>query len=762
MDDQKVRAWEAQCVEEQLPGCTTNCPARLDVRRLVGHVREGDFTAALAVFARSVPFPAIVSRICDHPCEAACRRGEAGDAIRINALERACVELGKARAARRPQGQRRKKRIGVVGAGLSGLTVAADLAAKGYAVVVFEAAEHCFHRLLSWPAEQLPPAAVAADLGALHALGVEFRCGTTIGESGVALASALEQFDALYLGVGPVAFHDPLFDSDGRIAVDPVTFATAHPRLFAGGSHRYGGEPYSPITSLADGRYAALSIDRFCQGASLAANREPQGITPSRLYTDIRGFAPLPAVVPADPRHGYTAEEAIAEAQRCFPCHCLECVKACEYLKHYGAYPKRYVREIYNNDGIVLGNHKANRMANSCSLCGLCAALCPDRLDMGEVCLEARESMVGKGKMPPSFHDFALRDMEFSSGEAFALARHQPGASASAAVFFPGCQLSASSPEAVGGAYAWLRQHIAGGVGLMLGCCGAPARWAGQAGRFDANAREFTANWQRLGQPEFIVACPTCQRMLEKTLPEGRVVSLWAALGAGGVPGAPAALPTRPLAIHDPCTARKDQPTQDSVRRLLAGLGVAAIELDGGERTTCCGFGGLAAFVNPEVAEATIRRRIGACDADYVTYCAMCRDSFARHGKRAVHVLHAARPDPGFSRRQENRARLKATLLRTLWEENMPTEEPPLDVALSPAVAAEAERRQILLDDIRTVIEHAERTGEKFVDGATGHTIASHRPISVTYWVEYEPAGSGFTVHRVWSHRMEVAADGQP
>ena len=124
----------------------------------------------------------------------------------------------------------------------------------------------------------------------------------------------------------------------------------------------------------------------------------------------------------------------------------MECVKACEYLKHYGSYPKRYVRDIYNNISIVLGNRKTNRMIDSCALCGLCETICPNDLGMGEVCLEARRNMVETGHMPASHHDFALRDMAHSRSEAAAFARHEAGRTASAMAFFPGCQLSASSP----------------------------------------------------------------------------------------------------------------------------------------------------------------------------------------------------------------------------------------------------------------------------------------------------------------------------
>jgi len=777
MDGQQVRAWEAQCIEEQPPACVTNCPVHVDVRQLAGHVRRGDFSAGLAVLARSIPFPGIIGRICDHPCEGACRRGEAGGAIRINALERACVAWAGQRSPLRPQGQRRKnkKRIAVVGAGLSGLTVAVDLATKDYQVVAFEAQDRPFDRLHAYDPARLPCSVIAADLAAVRGLGIDLRYGCRIGSggAGTSLAALVEEFDAVYLGVGPAGFPAGAgvvaLDPQGRIVVDPTTFATGHPKVFAGGSHRYGGEPYSPITSVQDGRYAALSIDRLCQGASLTANREQQGVFPSRLYTDVRAFAPAPAITPADPLQGYTKDEAIAEATRCFPCHCLECVKACEYLKHYGAYPRRYVREIYNNDSIILGNHKANRMANSCSLCGLCAALCPERLNMGDVCLDARQSMVAKGHMPPSFHDFALRDMEFSNSGRFFLARHQPGAAASAAVFFPGCQLSASSPEGVAHAYAYLQEKVAGGVGLMLGCCGAPARWAGRVEQLDATMRAIVAAWEGLGRPGVIAACPTCQRMLEEKLPDASVTSLWAMLERVGVPASRPLLRAPTFAIHDPCTAREDRVTQDSIRRILAKIGVAAADLDDPGHTTCCGYGGLMSFVNPEVASKVVRRRIEENPADYVTYCAMCRDNFARHGKRAVHVLDllfggggadpAERPDPGFSRRQENRARLRSTLLRTLWREDMPTEEPKLELSLSPAVQAQAEQRLILLDDISAVIAHAERTGEKFIDKASGHCLASFRPVSVTYWVEYARQGAAFVVHRVYSHRMDLSME---
>ena len=105
----------------------------------------------------------------------------------------------------------------------------------------------------------------------------------------------------------------------------------------------------------------------------------------------------------------------------------MECVKACEYLSHFGGYPRKYLREINHNLKMVMGLHTANKMINSCSLCGLCKEICPYEFDMGEVCRFSREVMVTKGRMPPSAHDFALRDMQFCNSEMFALARTEPG-----------------------------------------------------------------------------------------------------------------------------------------------------------------------------------------------------------------------------------------------------------------------------------------------------------------------------------------------
>jgi len=171
-------------------------------------------------------------------------------------------------------------------------------------------------------------------------------------------------------------------------------------------------------------------------------------------------------------------------------------------------------------------------------------------------------------------------------------------------------------------------------------------------------------------------------------------------------------------------------------------------------------------FVNREVADKIVDRRISESDADYVTYCAMCRDNFARRGKRALHLLDllfgapgvdlAARKGPTFSERHENRARLKNGLLRELWRDGPLAEERAMELFISPEVLERMEKRMILVEDVERAVVRAEETGERLLDRANGHFLASHRPAAVTYWVEYSPQGTGFAVHNAYSHRMAV------
>ena len=76
MEQIELRALEDKCIQEYPPTCTATCPLHVDVRALAAAAGRGDFTAARAVLQRVLPFPGIISRVCDQPCAAVCKRSD--------------------------------------------------------------------------------------------------------------------------------------------------------------------------------------------------------------------------------------------------------------------------------------------------------------------------------------------------------------------------------------------------------------------------------------------------------------------------------------------------------------------------------------------------------------------------------------------------------------------------------------------------------------------------------------------------------------
>ncbi|MFZ1986681.1 MAG: pyridine nucleotide-disulfide oxidoreductase/dicluster-binding protein [Desulfatitalea sp.] len=763
MEQQALRDLEYRCIQEEPPWCTAACPLHVDGRALAGHIAQGRWQDAWKVLRKSMPLPGILGRICDAPCEARCKRDEAGGAIRIGALERACVQTTPPAVPIMPLPAKGKK-VAIAGSGLSSLTAAWDLVRKGYAVTIFESRDLPGALLRRLDARNLPAEAIDGEIDVLSRLGVRFELGSDPDSEAIA-ARCLNLFDAVYLGLDTVTGKEWHLEchSDGTLRIDSKSRSTSRAGIFA------GGQTLSPVWQAAQGRWAATSIDRFLQGVSITAGRDKEGPFETRLFTSLTDVGSLPAIPMAYEAGGYSRVEAEAEARRCLQCECLECVKACAYLEKFGAYPKKYAREVYNNLSIVMGEHKANRLINSCSLCGLCQRVCPNDFAMQDLCLQARRAMVDNGKMPPSAHEFALLDMAFSQGERFALARHQPGREASAYLFFPGCQLCASAPGQVEKVYAHLRSELPGGVGLMLNCCGAPAHWAGRRELFEAQTAHIEAQWNALGQPRLILACSTCIRIFNDHLPMLPMVSLWSVLETYR-PEAVTTHVVRPLAVHDPCTTRYETELQACVRRLISEAGLEIEELAlGRDKTECCGFGGLMQNADPELAREVSHRRAVRSDSDYIAYCAMCRDNLAATGNRVIHLLDlffpdprhpdpALRPRPGWSRRQENRARFKARLLEKLWNE-VPDKMNPhqtIKLEISPEVAESLDSRRILVEDLQQVIQHAEASRERLFHPPSGRYKAAYAPYKVTFWVEYTPTTDGFVVHNAYAHRMEV------
>ncbi len=780
MDQDGLHQLEEQCIQEHTPACSATCPARVDVRGICSEIEKSDFPAALKLLRKTIPFPGIISRICDEPCRSACVRKNAGESVAIAQLERSCVEFGGPPASL-PYIPKRDNYLAVIGGGLFGLTAACDLAKKGYEITIFEKKDNIGGAIRSISDEVLPEEIIENDFKFIVDLGIHIEKNCTVqqvvqiepGKFGI----HGQLFDAVLLSIGskPDNFLKLEMDKTG-ILIDPVSYETNLPGVFSGGksaSYRDGtihGNMNSPIYILADGHRVATSIDRFFQHVSLTASRIKEGSYETRLFTSVEGIPVLPAVVPAG--QTYSREEAISEARRCLKCQCLECVKVCEYLNEYGSYPKRYLREIYNNLSIVKGERRKNQFINSCSLCGLCGVVCPTDLDMGSVCLESRRTMVAQNRMPPSAHDFALRDMQFSNSEKISLIRNEPGTVGSKYLFFPGCQLCASNPDYVEKIYGILRNipdlTNKGGIGLALRCCGAPARWAGRTELFEETKTEFLEEYKKLGSPEIIVACSSCFQVFKEDYPEIPIISLWTLMEEVKdlIPGQGIGNGIT-VSIHDPCTTRMESEIHTSIRRIVEKMEFEIEELPlSREKTECCSYGGLMWLANKPLASKVVERRINENQNPYITYCVMCRDFFNKQGKTTYHVLdlifNTSVDDlkytpPDYSQRHRNRETLKYRLLKELWGEEMePSKEKSYSLHIPPEVRSILEDRLILEEDIQKVLAHAVETGQYLENPKNHHFLASFCPAYVTYWVEYSILENVYTIHNAYSHRMTI------
>jgi Fe-S oxidoreductase len=741
----ELTEWEDRCTQEAAPQCTAACPLHVDVRGFCAHMARRQWDKAWSLLARTLPLPGLVARLCEAPCRQACLRRDLGGAIAMGGLERFCAAVAQPVGPPRPLPSRHW-RVAVLGSGLGGLCSAWELARRGFAVTLYRT-------VLAGIPDDLPTEIIENELENLERLGVTLEPAPAL-EPGLAEA-LLRDVQAVFVDAD--ALPDAVCDFG---APDVATCGTSRTGLFASRP----GEPSFAVRA-AMGRRVAVSIERFMQGIPLRAARQGEGPYRSRLVTDVSGVAPALAIAS---EAGYTEETAGAEAGRCLDCQCLTCVKHCVFLAHYKSYPKAYARQIYNNSSNVVGIRQANTMINSCMLCGLCQELCPGDFSMAAVCLDARRVMVAQNRMPPSAHEFALRDMAFANGEHCALARHAPGTAFSRYLFFPGCQLAACDPDGVAAAYDDLRRRL-GEVGLLLSCCGAPARWSGREELFQESMTTLGGQWRALGRPSLIVACPSCQTALAKGLPEAPRISYWSLLQTLGLPRGAVAATGAKLAINDPCAARHDEGLRQAVRALLGQCGVSLVEPAlSGQTAECCGYGGLLVEANPELGARVAKHRAEAAAEDFVTYCAMCRDMLAKAGKRSLHLLDllfprgedpAARPPTGYSRRRENRARLKERLLTELWREPRPGPKEAFEaipVVFTDEAAGRMEERRILRSDIQKVLRHVEETGRRFVHAETGHFLAAFRPVAVTYWVDYEVTATGYLVHNTWSHRLQI------
>ena len=739
---EEIDSMVERCVYEQPPFCNAACPLKLDTRALLKAAAAGNFKKALQLYEKIAPFPLILSHGCEAPCEAKCRLCERGDGVAVRAVEAAAARFGEQSKLGGVFRNTKKQKAAVFGSGLFALFLAGELEKKMYPVTVF-CAEPDEETYLRGAAPFLDETAFDLELKRLKRKEIRFEFGCEL------TPDFFEQKRGEFQILCASEAAAKIFFPEAECTPDVMLYEPENLIMGCG----------SGVMDAAFGaKKAALTADRLAQKLDPRNTRGHEGPSESRLYTDLSAAGALQRVPGA--AEGYTREQAIEEAKRCLQCRCEECLKTCAYLRHYGKHPGLLAREIYNNTQIIMGDHQLNKPMNSCALCGQCTAVCPNGMDMARVCHMARENMVATDKMALAPHEFALLDMLFSNEEAF-LSRPQPGYETCRYVFFPGCQAAAVAPETVRAAWEDLSARLEGGVALMLGCCGAIADWAGRTEIYEQTKAFLDSELSKLGDPIVIAGCPTCTKQLRGH--EGlQVVGIWDMLLQRGLPEGAKGL-DRPAALHDACGARGDARTQTAIRTLAKQLGCELHEPeDAGDRAPCCGYGGLSAYANPEVASELTEQCLSRDEGPWITYCMACRDRFARAGQESHHLLELvygtdAGLPPDISEKRYNRRALKRELLREYWNEEISGMEPEFKVTYTPQARELMDARMILTEDVEHVLRSMRETGEAVLDGESGLTIARARIGNTTFWVGFTETGTdSYLVHRAYSHRMQV------
>jgi 2-oxoacid:acceptor oxidoreductase delta subunit (pyruvate/2-ketoisovalerate family) len=204
MEWNKTGAWRAQrpFYEDKTPPCSAACPAGNDIVAFIQKITQGDFEGAWNLIKEENPFPRICGRVCFHPCESKCNRGDYDEPIAIHALERFVSDFASNlnKKIEKVSGVKKEK-IAIIGSGPAGMSCAYHLAKLHYDVTVFESSSSAGGMLRSGiPSYRLPKNVLDREISNIEALGVEIRTGILFSED--LKLDGLKDYQAIFIATG--------------------------------------------------------------------------------------------------------------------------------------------------------------------------------------------------------------------------------------------------------------------------------------------------------------------------------------------------------------------------------------------------------------------------------------------------------------------------------------------------------------------------------------------------------------------------------
>ena len=202
-DDYEEHILRHRCLggmREPVP-CVALCPAGVDIPGYLVLIKYGRYADAVRLIRKDNPFPSACAYICEHPCEARCRRNMIDDAVNIRGLKRYAVD----NAGYVPQpdcAEPTGKKVAVIGGGPSGLSAAYYLALMGHKVTVYEKRAKLGGMLrYGIPNYRLPREVLDAEIASMLALGIDVHVNVNVGDD-VTFDELRQQNDALYIALG--------------------------------------------------------------------------------------------------------------------------------------------------------------------------------------------------------------------------------------------------------------------------------------------------------------------------------------------------------------------------------------------------------------------------------------------------------------------------------------------------------------------------------------------------------------------------------
>jgi len=285
-----------------LAPCQNNCPAHMDVPKMMRQIIAGDLRGAIETVKRDIPLPAVLGRICPAPCEGGCRRKPSDAPVAVCLLKRyvADADLESADPLLPDRAAPTGRRIAIVGAGPTGLSAAYYLQRLGHDCTLFDAADQpggaMRHHI---PADVLPRDVLDGEIETIRRLGARFEMNRPIPDA-AGIDQLRDAADAVLLAVG--AADEPadfgVTHTRRGVTIDGRTFQTSRPDVFAaGGAVR---KSRLAVRSVAEGKLDERELTDFMLNADPRDRLTPEG-----------GLG-----------RGFTAAEAVAEAGRCMQCSC--------------------------------------------------------------------------------------------------------------------------------------------------------------------------------------------------------------------------------------------------------------------------------------------------------------------------------------------------------------------------------------------------------------------------------------------------------